>query len=478
MTQRILDELMEDNPWWKTKSVPKNRLSSFHRADFYEHATTLGTPYIKVLIGPRRVGKTTLVHQLIRSLLDKQVPPRNILYASLDTPTFKLVDNPIEHIMRVYFDKIAKDSDSTHYIFFDEIQDQKNWAVTLKRLYDKKLSLHFFVTGSSAPGLYAQSSESLVGRAHDKVMLTMKYRDVVSFQLKKDYREICRSTLRKPFEKAINTKTLTLWKDALHDFYTASDQVAFKRILDEYMLRGGYPEFYDENVDWKRTSTLMREAYFEKIIHKDIKEVFNIRNTEDIKKIYIFCADKTSQMTDYTSLSKELSLKRDTVSNYIDHLKHVFLLNESTNYRKNMRKRGDLKKIYAGDIGMRNALLEHDEEKFLADQALLGHIAETVANDHCLRLQFTLDPRGWKEGSFWRGDQNKEIDMIFRHKDVLIPIEMKYTNNIRSGDYKEIIKFKKEFGSPFGVLLTKDILNHDEENNIMSVPLWLFLLMC
>ncbi|MEA2003466.1 MAG: AAA family ATPase, partial [archaeon] len=80
----ILRELQKDNLWWKENKIPKDKDKAFHRSDFYKYIDVLDSKQIQVIIGPRRVGKTILMYQLIKHLIcEKKVSSKNILYLDL-----------------------------------------------------------------------------------------------------------------------------------------------------------------------------------------------------------------------------------------------------------------------------------------------------------------------------------------------------------------------------------------------------------
>ena len=146
-------------------------------------------------------------------------------------------------------------------------------------------------------------------------------------------------------------------------------------------------------------------------------------------------------------------------------------------YKKNKIKIGnDIKKIYVGDVGLRNSVLGITEDE-INNPILLGHLAETVAQDHTLRLKFNIDMKGPCETFFWKYGK-KEIDIILEASGKVIPIESKYAEQIRPEDIQELKNYTAENECPFSILLTKKSLQFDEKNKIISIPLWLYLLMC
>ena len=95
-----------------------------------------------------------------------------------------------------------------------------------------------------------------------------------------------------------------------------------------------------------------------------------------------------------------------------------------------------------------------------------------------MRLKYRIHPTNNFILNYWRAKNQKEIDIVMDLGDTLLPIEVKYTESINSEDKNNLkqylIEHKKKAG--FGILVTKDEIFLD--NNIIGIPLWLFLLIC
>ena len=94
-TEQIIKVLRQYNPWWKTPVAIKEESKPQKRLAYYETLKMLTHKTIRrftVLSGVRRVGKTTIMYQIIDHLIDEGVNPKNIFYATFDNPILKLVD--------------------------------------------------------------------------------------------------------------------------------------------------------------------------------------------------------------------------------------------------------------------------------------------------------------------------------------------------------------------------------------------------
>ncbi|KRF39113.1 ATP-binding protein [Paenibacillus sp. Soil787] len=161
--EKILKVLLGYNPWWANGHVPKEFTRPVKRLAFYEASKIFHHAQIRrevILSGPRRVGKTTILYQMIEQELN-EVPPKAILYVSFDHPILKLVD--IGKILEIFQNNIAHDQTAL-FLFFDEIQYASDWDLWLKTLYDSQPSYKIMATGSASPVLAAKATESGVGR--------------------------------------------------------------------------------------------------------------------------------------------------------------------------------------------------------------------------------------------------------------------------------------------------------------------------
>jgi len=121
----LIENLIKTNRWWKDKSVEKAFLFNTKRDIFYRLKNCLNEKRITSIIGPRRVGKTTVMYQLINHLIELGIKEKNILFMSGDEPLIVTNKINIEKIIEVYFSNILhenlSDIKTRIYIFIDEI---------------------------------------------------------------------------------------------------------------------------------------------------------------------------------------------------------------------------------------------------------------------------------------------------------------------------------------------------------------------
>ncbi len=150
--------------------------------------------------GPRRVGKTVILHQTIHGLLDSGIPDNQILFVSLETPVY--TDIPLARFVEMFCQRFGHDKNAPLYLIFDEVQYLKLREVHLKSLVDSWPNFRFIVSGSAAAALKLKSNESGAGRFTDFLLPPLTFHEFLTFTEKapliepaKDMPLGCRATV-------------------------------------------------------------------------------------------------------------------------------------------------------------------------------------------------------------------------------------------------------------------------------------------
>ena len=148
------------NNWWFTGKVKKELAKDFKRYAYAE-VNRLLRQYKEVIMltGLRRVGKSTIIYQLIEELI-KEVNPLNVIYFSFDYTNVEIVNllNSYQKLTEI------KWKNDRIYLFLDEIQKLDNWASQIKLLYDAFPNIKFIVSGSASLQLERMAMNNLAGR--------------------------------------------------------------------------------------------------------------------------------------------------------------------------------------------------------------------------------------------------------------------------------------------------------------------------
>ena len=387
------------------------------------------TRQIISLTGMRRTGKSVLLKQIIDYLISvEKVKRENILFYSFDEEQPKIDD-----VIKEYESKTAKDilkENTKIYIFLDEIQKLENWQNQIKYYYDNYSNIKFFVSGSSSLFIKKKTRESLAGRIYEFTLYPLSFREFLIFRNKEEF-------IEKPF----------MFENFLKGEFLAYLKRQFIEIVNETEERVG---------EYLRTLV-------EKIVYQDIPKVFPIENEDLLMKIIKIVSSAPGMILDYKSLSNELGISRVTLSNYFFYLEESFLIRKLYNFSKNnLTSEKKMKKFYLSSTSLFTFLNNSVEESKLIENLIVVNTGASF---------------------FWRTPQKYEVDIVFTKDDEIIPIEIKYRNNILPKEVKNLIHFSKDFKIQKALMITKDFsgvnnfkLENDKILEINFIPAWEFLL--
>lgn len=482
--QEIIETLTKINRWWTGGSVPPRiKKADFKRRDFHSIKDIMDEEEIISIIGPRQVGKTTVMGQLIEDQLENGVDPKNIMYIPLDNTRLKNSSEDILKDCLEIFEEYQLNSefgnlDDKCYIYIDEIQSLDNWSEKLKDYYDTYDKIKFITSGSSSLKIEKGNSESLVGRVLRRTMLPLKFVEMVKYHgLKEGINDDCRE-LRRSFQKAVAENSPQEFFQEIKEFNAdlVNSKQEVRNLMQEYFVKGGYPGVLDSEYE-KAYEKLNNDL--ELTVYRDIRNIFNIQTPEDMERLLTVVADSTGQKIKPKKISDIVGNDPRTVKRHISHLENVYMMKNSPPFFKNKKKSiSKDNKYYILDPGHRNVLLSQMDEQIFEDATERGLTAQTVAMNHAARLQYYLSGHRDGEVNYWQPlSQNTEVDLVMNHSDYTVPIEVKYTDRMSGSDRKGIYKFMENFeDAEFGIMLTKDKIH--KKNDIYYIPLWLFCLMC
>jgi len=471
------------NPWWDSGKVPSTKAPEFKRRDYYKLLKTVENQKITAIVGARRIGKTTLMYQLIEHVISK-VGPSRVMYVSLDDLYLKITIESLKAIFDLYSKYILKESlfrlEKPVYFFLDEIQFLQNWESVLKRWFDLGYNVKFFISGSSSVNILTGTAESLVGRIAPQIVFPMKFLETVRFRVKeKSFEKRLDNVnwqVRKSLQDGIRRENPYIFYSALQDNANilARDIDRFILSLQDYLVKGGYPEVVAAEDLYQSAENLRN--YLHLTIYRDIVRTFNIRDPVAFEELITVLAKESSHRMNYSELANTLGLKRQTLKAYLYYLKTAFLISESEYYsRSRMKRIRREKKVYVNDPGIRNVTVAAFSEYLLKDSAELGKVVESVVADHCKRLKFNLEPASELQLFYWKS-QGYETDIIIELLQRPIPIEVKYKDRISEKDLRGLRDFAQKHRPPFSLVVTREKL--ELSGNTVRIPLWLFLIMC
>jgi uncharacterized protein len=466
--ENILKLLYSYNPWWRDGVLPKDLLKPVKRLSWYEAMKIFAHKDLRrhvILSGARRVGKTTLLYQMIEELLKKGVDSKKILYLSYDHPLLKFC--ALDEIMSIYENNMSSAGEA--YLFFDEIQYANDWEMWLKVFYDTKPGWRIAATGSASPVLAQGASESGVGRWSIIPVPTLSFYE---------YCEIVGVAERPKLEKEIKPTALAgLGEPEIH---TLMNSLApLQKHFHRYLTVGGFPELALSKDDFY-AQRVLREDVVDKVLKRDIPLLFNIRNAVVLEKVFLYLCFNSSNIINITTMSKELeNTPAITVSNYIEFLERANLIYISDPIHLDGKKVLKAKpKIYIADAALRNAVLMLDN--VLTDPGEMGIMVETSVFKHLASFYYRLNTRvGYYRKT---GGNEKEVDIVVELPKGKILTEVKYreTASIKENDAIVEIGKDEKAGVVAAIVVTKrpedyGVLPYETKTPVMRIPAHAFL---
>jgi len=404
----IISVLNGFNPWWSARPffVPEFRRLAFGACRIYLENRALRRAVL--LSGPRRVGKTTVLQQIARALVEQGNNPKSILYLSLDHPLLKLLS--LREILNLYHEgTYAEGKPAT--LLLDEVQYAPEWETEIKLLVDHNQQYRILATGSASVIHRERLAESGVGRWITVPIPTLSFYE---FILIRD---------EQPDGIAPNLRVSDLFAFQPGDLSVLADQMRpLQPLFQRYLLVGGFPETAtQENIDLSQR--LLREDVVERVLKRDMTALFGVRNINELEKLFIYLCLHSGGILAHQACAKALETTTTTVANHLTLLEQanlIYRLPPSALGGKRVLKARN--KYYLVDAALRNAVLLRGEE-ILTNPEEMGTIVETTV----LRHLFAYYYRDTPEIVYWRdAATNKEVDIIVRSPSYVLPFEVKY----------------------------------------------------
>lgn len=320
-----------------------------------------------VVIGPRQVGKTTLIQKIVE---DKKT-----LFLNGDDPQTRL------QLASANFQFLVQLVTDYDIVVIDEAQRIENIGVAVKMLIDAKLNKQFILTGSSSLDLGNKINEPLTGRKWEYQLFPLS------------------------------------WSEVKNHYSFAN---AYAR-LEEFLIYGMYPEVVTESN--KQKILLQLSGSY---LYQDILELVNIKKPDLLMKLLNALALQLGSEVSYNELAKILGVDRMTVINYIDLLEKVYVIFRLHPFSTNQRNEITAKpKIYFYDNGIRNAIIGQFNP--LQSRQDVGALFENFFISEKMKQ---LNYNGfYGKTHYWRNTQQAEIDFIEINEGEISAYEIKFNSN-------------------------------------------------
>lgn len=318
--------------------------------------TLLDNPMIKLITGPRRVGKSTYALLMLQG--------KSFAYLNFDDNL--LLSAWDEELVMRTLDEVYPNYE---FLLLDEVQNLKDWDVWVSKLYRRGKNL--VITGSNAKMLSGEMATVLTGRYLQVEML--------------------------PFSL---TETIE-WKGANINSISNAKQAEAVAIAEDYLRNGGYPE----TIDMRSITRNYLSTLFDSIIWKDVAKRHNIRNITDLNNIALYLLSNFCNPLSANDIAKELSMTSVTTTRkFMDYLHEPYLfyyLPRFNNKLKLMKKAAS--KVYVIDNGFVAAKAFNLSEN-------LGRLLENEVFVELLRQGYQVETSLF----YYRSRNDREVDFVTR----------------------------------------------------------------
>ena len=316
----------------------------------------LNSHLIKLITGPRRVGKSTQALLMLRN--------RNFAYLNFDSQ--QLLDAwDADLVMRMLDDVYP----GYEYLLLDEVQNLDVWDLWVSELY--RLGKNLVITGSNAKMLSSEMATALTGK-YLKV-------EMLPFSL----------------EEFFDWNKLDLSK------LNPEQQADASALMDDYLRNGGYPEV----VASRQLTRTYLDTLFDSIVWKDVAKRHSVRNVTDLNDLALYLVSNFCNPVSANELTEELGFSSvNTTKKFMDYLHEPYLfyyLPRYNNKLKLMKKAP--RKVYVVDNGFVAA-----KAFSLSDN--LGRLLENQVFVELLRQGYDTD----KTMFYYRSRNDKEVDFVLR----------------------------------------------------------------
>ena len=453
------------NPWHRTSTVPGLLAPPRERplAQVLWQRLLRDQPRrYQLIIGPRRVGKTTVLYQTVRRLLDNGVEPGRVWWLHMDHPL--LMRESLGALVREVLRVSPTSDDRPLYLMLDELVYAKDWDKWLKTFYDGRWPVRVAATSSAAAALQDRRHESGVGRwevQHLLPYLLTEYLDL----------------MEKPRSVQVGDDLATTLRFLPAGGRADEDLIAGRLDL---MWTGGFPELLssrprqmDDDMHWLRESQrVLRSDAVERAVYKDIPQSFGVDNPMLLERLLYVLAGQIAGLLSPKNIGQQLEgLSWPTLDSYLSYLERAYLVFRLPNFsgrEATIQKRG--RKVYFVDGAVRNAALLRGLAP-LDNPTEKGHLLENLVASslNTLAVQSEAGLHHWRDGK-------DEVDLIFNHPQRPLAFEVSSSSGHNRDGLRALMERYPQFRGACYLVAPPVSTIHPEGNEVGTLPLDLLLL--
>lgn len=417
--EQVIDRMRHDNPWWRT-----GRVLDFHGdmrrrpyfKKFYPLVSERKVARAIILMGPRRVGKSVMLHHSIQELIDSGISPNRICYVSINSPVYAHLYP--EELLKIAMSLKKEEEHEPYHMFFDEIQYMPDWELHLKDLVDAYRSVEFTVSGSAAAALKVKGRESGAGRFSEFLLPPLSFYEYIEMS-------------------GQNSLIISDSGAQRGQKFSSNDLDELNRVFIEYVNYGGYPEVIFHPEMQKEAGRYIKSDILDKVLLRDLPSLFGIQDIQELYSFFTFVAFNSGNEVSPQGLSeKSRGVKKATVNKYLEYLEAAFLLRrvKRIDQSANKFRRDNFFKLYLCNPSLRAALFS----PLTSSSEHIGNMVETV-----IFAQWFDKGKSVPHYARW---QRGEVDMVMLDQEKFSPIwalEVKWSDRYldKPGELKSLLNF-------------------------------------
>jgi predicted AAA+ superfamily ATPase len=351
----------------------------------------IGKRMIKVLTGQRRVGKTTLLKQIMERVKQEE-KEANIIYINKELNEFKKIktsDDLYEYV------KSYRIPEKPACAFIDEIQEIENFEIALRQLFAEGIDL--YCTGSNAKMLSGDLATYLSGRYIEFHINSLSYKEFLQFQQLDDNNES----------------------------------------LNKYIKYGGLPYLTHLPLDDEIVYGYLKSIY-NTIILKDIVARYSIRDIDFLERLVEYLSDNLGSYVSSKKISDFLKTQRvtlsvNTVMNYLKYLTNSFFIHKVQRLDIIGKKRFEINdKYFFSDLGLKHSLIPYSS-------AHIGKILENLVYNQLKSNDYDV---------FVGRHQDREIDFVAQKKNSVLYVQVAYLlsdEKVREREFGNLLRIDDNY---------------------------------
>ena len=419
-----------------------------------------------IMPGLRGVGKSTILYQLYDYLLkDKNVSRKNILFTSADD-IYKTLGCDIKKVVDIYlknkFNATLRTLKEKVFIFIDETQYDKEWALSGKIIYDKSNYIFMIFTGSSA--IHLEYNDDAARRLHKNTVAPLSYRHHLKLKYGVELNSISDSLKNLIFTGNVDDAI----KDEMeiNDILTDTDDYD-SMDWDLYFKYGGFPILYDK----KSVNEISKELFdiSQKVITNDMPH-FDKLDSDDLvlaNRILIYLSKQQPGEVTNTNLANYFKIPTKKVDNILEFLEKTHLIFHCEAFGGAAASAKKSFKYYFATSSLKYNLAKRIGYSLIDSADYEGILIENLIASNL----FNLFNKEYSFTIYYDPTKKKNVDFLIQNAlDYPIPIEVG-----RGKKKKSQIKYAmQKYNAPYGIIVSNSTSKIEKRDNVIYIPIKTF----